>query len=438
MYQVAFAHTDALELFTKKALQWASLFDEFCYLNGNEISDQYSKLSAVLAVGTSSRFAADEQHGTSIFSQLQSFLDERKDDWKFGFFNYDLKNQIEELDTSESPFISFPPAHFFVPRHLVFIDKARLCIAIQSDSTDDILKKIHEQHVQDMPFAFQGKIHPKMDKEKYLETFKKLQAHILHGDIYEVNLCQEFIAEQASLDPLWAYWALNEISPTPFSSFFKYQQQYMLCASPERFLAKRGNQLISQPIKGTAKRELADDADGLARKTLLQDPKERSENIMIVDLVRNDLTKSAKPGTVQVRELAGLYTFKQVHQLISTVTCELGDGMNEASIIANTFPPGSMTGAPKVSAMRLIDRYEESARGIYAGSIGYFAPDGDFDFNVVIRSLLYDARQARISFHVGGAITALADGEKEYEECFVKAKGILELLKDLPVDTPKR
>lgn len=428
MRQVDFDHKDALEQFTKKALQWASLFDQFCYLNGNELDDRYSKYSAILAVGASTQFVWDEQEDTCTFPQLQSFLDGRKNDWKFGFLNYELKNKIEELRSSRQASISFPLSYFFVPRHLLLIDKANLRVDIQSDTTDDIINSIREQEHPQTAFAFKGKIYPMTSKEQYLETFKILKQHILRGDIYEINLCQEFVGQEVSIAPLQAYWSLNSISPTPFSALFKYHQQYALCASPERFLAKRGNQLISQPIKGTAKRSANEGEDILTGNTLLNDPKERSENIMIVDLVRNDLTKSAKPGTVEVCELARLYTFKQVHQLISTVACELREDMDETSIIANTFPPGSMTGAPKVSAMQLIDRHEESTRGLYSGSIGYLAPDGDFDFNVVIRSLLYDARQARISFHVGGAITALADGEKEYEECLVKAKGIFELL----------
>ncbi|WP_028295455.1 anthranilate synthase component I family protein [Olivibacter sitiensis] len=428
MYEVVFDHKDALELYTKKALQWASLFDQFCYLNGNQLDDRYGKYHAILAVGAKSQFVWGKQGNSDTFSQLQAFLDTKKGDWKFGFLTYDLKNKIEKLHSPKTPSIVFPLSYFFVPQHLLLIDKDDLRVEIQSDEPNDILHQIREQEIQHAAFVFKGEIHPKTSREKYVEIFENLKRHILRGDIYEVNLCQEFVGEQTSIDPLQAYWTLNSISPAPFSSMFKHNQKYVLCTSPERFLARRGKQLISQPIKGTAKRGNDEQEDDHIKNTLLHDPKERSENIMIVDLVRHDLTKSAEAGTVRVLELAGLHSFKTVHQLISTVACEVRNNINETNIIANTFPPGSMTGAPKISAMQLIDRYEESARGIYSGSIGYFSPDGDFDFNVVIRSLIYDANQGLISFHVGGAITALADAEKEYEECLTKAAGILQLL----------
>jgi para-aminobenzoate synthetase component 1 len=193
-------------------------------------------------------------------------------------------------------------------------------------------------------------------------------------------------------------------------------------------LAKRDNKLISQPIKGTAKRQEDTKQDDQVKHELQTNQKERQENVMIVDLVRNDLTHSAKPGTVKTEELFGIYSFNQVHQMISTVVCEVQDGISDVQVIKSTFPMGSMTGAPKISAMQLMEQYESSKRSVYSGAIGYFSPDGDFDLNVIIRTLLYNAGNKYLSLHVGSAITYDADPEKEYEECLVKASAMFEVL----------
>jgi para-aminobenzoate synthetase component 1 len=267
-----------------------------------------------------------------------------------------------------------------------------------------------------------------MSKPEYLEAFSKLKTHIQRGDIYEVNLCQEFYAEGATIDPLLTYRELNRVSPTPFSTFFKIRDRYILSASPERFLAKRGETLVSQPIKGTAPRGRSPEEDSRIIKELRNNPKEIAENVMIVDLVRNDMTRSAKPGTVAAENKLEVKSYQQVHQLVSTVTCTKNPCISDIEAIKNIFPPGSMTGAPKISAMRLCDSYEASRRGVYSGTVGYFAPNGDFDFNVIIRTILYNKTQKYLSFHTGGAITYSAEAEKEYAECLLKAGAILKTL----------
>jgi para-aminobenzoate synthetase component 1 len=272
-------------------------------------------------------------------------------------------------------------------------------------------------------------IRSRFTKSEYKNTVNEIKGHIQRGDIYEINFCQEFYAETAEIDPLSIFIRLNKISPTPFSSFLKIGLRYIISATPERFLSRRGNKLISQPIKGTSARNSDKLKDDAQKKNLRADEKELAENVMIVDLVRNDLTKSARPGTVKVEELFGIYSFKQVHQLISTVVCERAEGLSNAQIIANTFPMGSMTGAPKISAMKLAEQYERSKRGVYSGAVGYFAPNGDFDFNVVIRTLLYNRGNKYLSFHTGGAITLDSDPEQEYDECVLKAQAIMEVLK---------
>ena len=274
------------------------------------------------------------------------------------------------------------------------------------------------------------KIKLRIHKDEYFNKVEAMLAHIHRGDIYEANFCQEFYAENARINPLLVYSKLNQISKPPFATFLKLQDKYLLSASPERYLKKIGNQIISQPIKGTAKRSKNKIKDNLLREALSKDEKERSENIMIVDLVRNDLSKTATKGSVQVEELCKVYTFPQVHQMISTITSVVNEKTHPVDVIKSTFPMGSMTGAPKISAMQIIEALEETKRGLYSGAVGYFNPEGDFDFNVVIRSILYNQSNKFISYSVGGAITAKSDPSKEYEECLIKAKAMREVLEN--------
>jgi len=269
---------------------------------------------------------------------------------------------------------------------------------------------------------------PKLTKEAYINNIKTIKEHIQQGDIYEVNYCQEFFAKQVKIKPIQLYFKLNDKSPTPFSCFVKHNDKYLLSASPERFIKKQGNKITSQPIKGTIKRGGDKVEDERLKELLYNDNKERSENIMIVDLVRNDLSKISKKNSVKVDELCGIYTFPQVHQMISTVSADLNENITFNDIIKATFPMGSMTGAPKIRAMELIEKYEVSKRGLYSGTVGYIDSFGNFDFNVVIRSILYNMDTQYLSFFVGGAITHLSDPEKEYEECLLKAKAMFEVL----------
>ena len=252
--------------------------------------------------------------------------------------------------------------------------------------------------------------------------------HIHRGDIYEVNYCQEFYAESCEINTIDVYQKLNQISQAPFASYVKLRDQFLLCASPERFVKKQNNKIIVQPIKGTARRLNDKIEDKKLAQSLVNDPKERAENIMIVDLIRNDLSKNAVKGSVHVEELCKVYSFKQVHQLISTIVCTVDKDDNDVDIIKNLFPMGSMTGAPKISAMKIIEEEELTKRGLYSGAVGYFSPEGNFDFNVVIRSILYNASKKYASFSVGSAITSLSVIENEYEECLLKAKALKEAL----------
>ena len=408
--------------FKQKALQWAATFDVCCYLDSNNFDDTYGKYDALISVGAKYELKANVGNA---FAELEQFRQVHPG-WMTGFFTYDLKNEIEDLSSSNPDHLQFPDLYFFVPLHLITIKGNE--VEIESENAEALIKNINRQALDTNPSITAVTLQPRFSKADYISTVKEIQEHIVRGDIYVSNFCQEFFARDAHIDALDVFNQLNQLSPNPFSSFFKYHQQYVLCASPERFLAKRDNKLISQPIKGTAKRQ--DDAfeDEQAKHQLQNDPKEQQENVMIVDLVRNDLTHSAKPGTVTTDELFGIYSFNQVHQMISTVICELRDDLSAVQAIKNTFPMGSMTGAPKISSMQLMEQYERSKRGVYSGAVGYFSPDNDFDFNVVIRSLLYNAENKYLSLHVGSAITYDADPEKEYEECLVKASAMFKVL----------
>ena len=268
----------------------------------------------------------------------------------------------------------------------------------------------------------------RIHKDAYFEKVNRLLGHIHRGDVYEANFCQEFYAKETILDPWETYYRLNHISKPPFASFMRIGEQYLMCASPERYLKKIGQKVISQPIKGTARRGQNPEEDESLKMALAQDEKERAENIMITDLVRNDLSKSALKGSVDVEELCKVYSYTQVHQMISTVVSQIPKEKNAVELIKETFPMGSMTGAPKISAMKIIESLEETKRGLYSGAVGYFAPNGDFDFNVVIRSILYDASKKYVSFSVGSAITSKSNPEKEYQECLLKAKAMRSVL----------
>ncbi len=407
-------------LFKRKALQWASNFDVCCCLDSNGYDDRFGHYEFMLAAGAA---RSVEAQAGNAFDTLKHFYSKDKP-WMFGLFGYDLKNETERLRSENIDGLEFPDLFFFVPEYLIIACGTKIEVVI---GETHILKEIDRQETfqtPDVAIQFQQRI----SKQAYLEIVSKLKNHISRGDIYEINFCQEFFANQAYLDPAGVYQQLKAISPTPFSGFLKMNDKYILCASPERFICKHGERLISQPIKGTAPRGSNADADQLIRERLKTDMKEQTENVMIVDLVRNDLTKSAKKGTVKVEELFGIYAFPQVYQMISTVTCERDAEVDLIDVIKNAFPMGSMTGAPKVSALKLSEEYERSKRGAYSGALGYFTPSGNFDFNVVIRSILYNETKHYVSFQVGSAITHTAVAENEYEECLLKASAIMAVL----------
>lgn len=425
-------HIENPETYKQKLLQWSQQFDEVVWLDSNNYAQNYSSYDAVLAVEAFTVLQTDHYNA---FDQLKEYQSLTKD-WIFGYLSYDLKNDVEQLYSKNHDELEFPELFFFQPKK-VFLLKGHtlqvLYLYLVYDELQHDLNTIAETDLVPMGANKESEENPikikmRIHKDAYFEKVNKMLSHIHRGDIYEANFCQEFYAEATQINPYECFKKLNEISRPPFACFFKSYDNYLLSASPERYLKKDKQKIISQPIKGTSKRAASPSEDKILIQQLSEDQKERSENIMIVDLVRNDLAKTAKKGTVAVEELCKVYTFDQVHQMISTVTSEVEESVNPVDILKTTFPMGSMTGAPKISAMQIIDKLEESKRGLYSGALGYISPDNDFDFNVVIRSILYNARKHYVSYSVGGAITAKSDPLREYEECLLKAKAMREVL----------
>lgn len=407
-------------------LHWVNRFNICSFLDNHQYNSSHQTIECLAAAGAHKIFSASE----NIFPQFSSFLANHSD-WLFGHCNYDLKNEIDPLFSKHPDHIGFPDIFFFQPEIVLQLEQDQLCI---SSLTKDPALLIEEIIGQIIPRANEDstvKLTPRIEKTDYLQIIQKLQDHIRRGDCYEINFCQEFYAEEVSINPLQVYTALTTLSPNPFSCFYKLNQRYLLCASPERYLQKKNNRILSQPIKGTYPRNLTDAAADNDLKTFLSNSeKDKSENVMVVDLVRNDLSRICREGSVNVDELFGIYSFPQVHQMISTISGELENGIDLSRIIQASFPMGSMTGAPKRSVMELIEKYEKTKRGIYSGAVGYIRPDGDFDFNVVIRSILYNAANQYLSCLVGGGITFYSEPEQEYAECLLKAAAIKKVLED--------
>ena len=416
-----------------KLLNWSKKFEEVVWLDSNDInnSSNSSKYTAILAVDA---FTAIKTDYYQAFKKLEDYQT-KTNDWLFGYLTYDLKNDIELLKSSNFDGLHFPDLYFFQPKRIFLFTNTEVEIQYLNCIEDELVtdwENILNQDYKAYKFKNKStlKIISRTSKENYFNKLEKILEYIHRGDIYESNFCQEFYSENTKIDPLNTFIYLNKISKPPFATFMRLGNLYALSASPERYISKNGNTVISQPIKGTAKRLNDKMEDEKLRLQLENDQKERSENIMITDLVRNDLSKFANKGSVKVDELCKIYSFEQVHQMISTITCQVDTSLSPVSMIRETFPMGSMTGAPKISAMNIIEELEDSKRGLYSGAVGYFNPRGDFDFNVVIRSILYNTLNNYVSFSVGSAITAKSIPENEYEECLIKAKAMREALEN--------
>ena len=405
--------------FRARALRWAAGFAHCAYFEPNDLAYPEGPFERLLAV------AAHCDDAPRTLDELQPWLQQDGTAPRCGFVTYDVKNEIEALSSDNHIAFGWPQLHFF--RAETWLRWRFDHLEIHGDSTG-VLARIVATAVPVAAPPQVPDLRARLPRAEYLHAVQAVREDILSGEVYELNLCQEFYADGVALDPVDVFERLNAASPAPFAGFLRWHNHYLLCASPERFAARRGDQIISQPIKGTIRRGTTPAEDAQQRESLLHDEKERAENLMIVDLVRNDLARVARTGTVRVPELFGLYPFRHVWQMISTVTAELRPDVDAVDVLRVAFPMGSMTGAPKIRAMQLIEHYERSRRGLYSGSLGVVWPGGDFDFNVIIRSLQYRADTGYLSFQVGSAITYDSVPEREYDECLLKARAMLEVL----------
>lgn len=411
--------------FKQKALQWASQFPVLCLLDSNSYpQDRYSGVDWILAVDALDFCST----ANNSFDALKKFTDQATEKI-FGFLTYDLKNQTEHLSSHNTDTVAFPLLYFFKPRYIIEIKQGKVIFNRNYPEAFDLYERIMNTAVHpSSAVRSPSSLTSRTPKATYLQNVHLIKEQIKEGDFYEMNYCCEFYATPAQIDPLSVFHTLNARSRAPFTAFFRLNDKYLICTSPERFLKKIGNKIISQPIKGTIKKGNSDAENEALKTQLLNSEKERAENVMIVDLVRNDLAKHARPGSINVEELFGIYEFPTVHQMISTVSAELQEKTHPVDVIRDAFPMGSMTGAPKVEVMKNIEAYEDQKRGLYSGSVGYFTPDGDFDLNVVIRSIFYSSAKEYVSIQVGSAITYDADPEAEYDELLLKAQAMLDAL----------
>lgn len=418
-------------------LDWGNQFNICCFLDNNNYDSPWHQFEAVLAADASHTL---EVNAGNAFSALQEFH-QTHNDWLFGHLAYDLKNEtVPGLQSKHTDGIGFPDLCFFVPRVLIQLEKEqvhiggiaftereavavynavlRMPVYVTSGGKQPAVVPPNHRYVVNSALPF---LQSRLGHQRYINAVKALQQHILQGDCYEVNLCRDNFMENVTIDPPALFAQLNTLSPSPFAAYYRLGHRYLACSSPERFIQKKGNTVISQPIKGTSRKDADPVKDRQLQEALLGSEKERAENVMVVDLVRNDLSHTALQGTVEVTELFGIYSFAHVHHMISTISAQLSPQTPFTEVLRTTFPMGSMTGAPKIRVMQLIEQYEETRRGLYSGAVGYITPAGDFDFNVVIRSMLYNASNKYLSFQTGSAITFYSDPEKEWEECLLKA-----------------
>lgn len=398
---------------------WATRFKYACLLQSNGKGEEKEWELAVSNTDHLHITSSEEQP----FEQLKTLCN-TSHNGLYGFLSYDLKNAVEKKLSSNNPDrIGMPLLHFFEPEILIKIQGQNIEIISQKWTKEKVLKSIQNTSKKSNP-PFVKKIQARETETAYKETIAKIRQHIIEGDIYEMNYCTEFFVETADISPAALFLELNQIALAPFSVFYKCDDKYLICGSPERFIKKQGNRISSQPIKGTAPRHIDSVQDQIYKEQLRKSIKDQAENVMIVDLVRNDFAKSCKAGTVKVDELFAIYGFEQVWHMISTISGELREDVHFVDAIKAAFPMGSMTGAPKVMAMELIEKYEKTQRGLYSGAVGYISSEGNFDFNVVIRSILYNAAKSYLSFQVGGAIVYDSIPEQEYQECLLKAKSM--------------
>lgn len=426
MFTETFSTDNFIEL-KQQLLTWANRFSSCSFLDNHQYRSDWQMQECLVAAGIHSEAVITPANAAV---ELDAFITGHKNQWIFGHLSFDFRNELNGRITPHPDKSGFAVARLFVPEILVKLAGGQVTISSFSAAPASIWNDIKQAEAAGSPPEKQTILQPAVSREDYISIINQLREHIHRGDCYEINFCQEFFSNDAAIDPVSFYNRLSHISPNPFSCFYKNDASYLVCASPERFIARKGNRVFSQPIKGTAPRQTDTRADALEVEMLFNSPKERSENVMVVDLVRNDLSIICREGTVKVDELFGIYTYPHLHQMISTISGELKEDISFMDIMRATFPMGSMTGAPKKKVLELIGEFEKGSRGLFSGAVGYISPAGDFDFNVVIRSVLYNQQSGYLSYWVGSGITWLSNAEQEYEECMLKALAIKKVLQN--------
>ena len=353
-----------------------------------------------------------------------------------GYFSYDLVRRLEKLQGIAEDAEHIPEMAVGIYEWAVIIDhqlqKSWLIghdeIANWKSLIDQFSKIQPVQH--DQYFQVTGDIESNMSQEVYADAFKQIKHYLKEGDCYQVNLAQRFSAPCQG-DPWVAYQALRQINSAPFSAFLNFPDVQVLSSSPERFLKVINGIVETKPIKGTRPRKQDQTENREQIQDLTNSGKDRAENVMIVDLLRNDISKTSKEGSVKVPKLFDVESFATVHHLVSTVTGILEDGKHALDLLRSCFPGGSITGAPKIRAMEIIEELEPNRRGVYCGSVGYIGFDGNMDTNIAIRTLVYSDHTIR--FWAGGGIVNDSVLEDEYQESFDKAGAMLQLLQKMTV-----
>lgn len=396
----------------KKVLYWLKNQPVFLWLDYTACTEPYGDIRPHIRVGAGARSYIDAWNAEKV----DAFIAGKR---VMTMFAYDLKNRFENLQSDNPEPVSWPECFLFEPEIEleIFPDEIR----IYAENPQQIWDAVQQTYVPEPEPARLKEWHYMLNRNQYMERCAALHYHIRRGDIYEVNFCNAISATPDQGNPFDAYYKLAAAFPSPFRAFFRLQEKYALCASPERFVGKQNNRLVSQPIKGTAPRNSSPDIDAAQAASLTSSLKERTENIMIVDLVRNDLSRISSPGSVTVEELCAVYAFPSVFQMISTIASTPVAGTTFSQTLEALFPMGSMTGCPKIRAMEIIEAQECFKRGIFSGSLGYLCPGDEWQLNVVIRTIQWNTATNTVFYPMGSAITYLADPEKEWEECLVKA-----------------
>ncbi len=397
----------------------AQNFETFSYLNGNTIHYPHGAFPEMIGMGAKVIFEV-KPHDDFTWEGLDTFIAAHQGYHIIGYVNYQLKNKIEHFPLALNDPLNFALLQLYVPQYL-FIKEQDDWKPYDKES-EALLPLIQTFEKTTAVYANEASTaQEQFSHDEYIGIVNRIKQELAKGNIYEINFCNSYTGSYTNLDYVDVYQRLNTISPMPFSALHKHGEHIVISASPERFLQKKGSKITSQPIKGTASRKTDQLEDLIQQQALERSLKERTENIMIVDLVRNDLSKLCIGGTVKVEELCKAYTFEKVHQLISTISGDLEQtDLPFSEVLKALFPMGSMTGAPKYKAMQLIDELEQVGRGLFSGTLGFIAPNGDFDFNVIIRSLLLNEKLGIYQYHAGSAITMASDAELEYQECSLK------------------